>query len=373
MQKINLTQSNVYDILRRLGIKYQDPPNNKGWLSILCYRHDDKNFGNCSVNIESAVAHCFACRQSYSLFSELRIKLNIGTYELCDLLKVPYNLEKVERRRDSKPTEIERVFNKFRLPPNKPLSPKYYDYTKTRGYTKDYVQRFGLCYAEEGYYGNYFFTPIIDDKYGIETFEARKLNELEQLRHFFKTKESLKVLRKRFKELAKKQKYKIKYYPEIKDFKLIEAEEEKEGYWFRDIIYFLRRKVLYPKDSNHRLSIFNRPNLDYSRDLYVTEGLASLPKIYQYVSKNCSSTYGVELEENQIDLLNEFKARKIFILDDDDASYEMVVGLYHRVDDMWVLVPKVEDTDENYVRELSIREPIEASRYLVRKSGILDF
>lgn len=89
-------------------------------------------------------------------------------------------------------------------------------------------------------------------------------------------------------------------------------------------------KVLYPRNSN-RDTLFNLDNLDWSLPLYVVEGLMDHAKVWMYLSRNSTCTFGASLTKHQIELLHSFD-RVIVIPDNDEAGFNVI----KQIDAQWV-------------------------------------
>jgi len=86
----------------------------------------------------------------------------------------------------------------------------------------------------------------------------------------------------------------------------------------RDYTRKQEKKVLYPADCSVNY-IFNSANLDAEKTLIVTEGVMDVHKIWRWITKNVTCTFGVLLKELQKEQLKKFKDVILFI-DDDEAG-----------------------------------------------------
>ena len=84
-----------------------------------------------------------------------------------------------------------------------PLEPEKYQYTRERGFTREWCEKFGVVHCLSGFYLDYMIIPIEDKEKGVQLFEARRLMEYEYLCKEFKSNEPLGVLRDKFKQLLK--------------------------------------------------------------------------------------------------------------------------------------------------------------------------
>jgi len=162
------TPYQIINTIDRLGIKRDgSQPNHKGWLSILCPNHDDENFGSCSINLNSGFIKCFACgygdkgnvkgivslvkeKLGYT-FKEAKQFIEEGFYVKLDHTVIEKETKKVERKR--------KLYNFTSID----LNPDEWQYTKTRGFTKEFIDTFNIKHVITGWYKDYFIIPIIDN------------------------------------------------------------------------------------------------------------------------------------------------------------------------------------------------------------------
>lgn len=336
----------VYSLLNSLNIKYQGIPNKKGWLAILCPNHNDNNFGNCSINVESGIISCFACGYTNHI-SNLTNNSNINISHNFEHKKVS---EKIVIPKLSAKKEYNFIYAD--------LNPEDFYYTQQRGFTKEFCKTFNFVRVFSFPYEDYFAFPIIDSKKGIFTVEFRKLKEYEYLCKYYKRKSSFRALKQRFKNECDRDKIEL-----TKDYTLY-----KKGNIIYDekIKYLLDHKVKYEPNSRLKETLWNIDNLDRNKTLYVVEGIGSIPRIWLNISKNVTCTFGSKITQDQVELLKEFK-EVIIIPDNDLAGIMMVNSIYQQINKICVIGIEAEDTDEDYIFQIKNTNKIEAYKWLANK------
>jgi 5S rRNA maturation endonuclease (ribonuclease M5) len=346
---MQLSKEKIISLLNLLNIEYDTSKiSNKGWLSIKCPLHvENTPFGAASVNINSGVIHCQSCGQSISLkkLAEQRNIVSIEDYIPSNIVVKP-----IEKKREI----INNDFNFSYFP----LNPEKYNYTSIRGYTKEYCERFNIVHCISGDYVDYFVTPIIDTKRKIKTYEARKLCKYEVLQRYYKNKRSRLSNEERFEKECENKKYRI-----IKGEIFDEAGNQ---YFSYDLLYLLKPKVLYPFMSGVWATIYRIDELNFDEDLWLCEGTATIPKLYQYISENSTCVFGAKITPEQMQILKKFKKRIIVVVDLDKAGYQMILSMYENLNDVWVCVVASKDTDYSFVSDIKKCELIEANKFLIR-------
>jgi DNA primase len=289
------SQLNIYDAIHKANIKYKGKANHKGWLSILCPFHSDEHFGSCSINIDNGTISCFVC----------------GTHHINDLLQTNINIQfnytkqpqKEQIKHISKKLSSEKKFNFVSMP----LKPDEFYYTKQRGFTKEFCETFNIVRCFSFPYKDYFAVPIIDSKKSIYECEFRKLMQYEYTQNQNITED-------------------IKYYIDDK-------------------------KVKYEPNARLKETLWNIDNLNRSLPLYVCEGIGSIPKLWQFISKNCTCTFGSQITLDQIEYLKEFPLVR-YTPDFDLAGYETVNKLRLYLNNLQIIDTEFEDTDEYFISSL---------------------
>lgn len=92
----------------------------------------------------------------------------------------------------------------------------------------------------------------------------------------------------------------------------------------RDITRHQTPKCLYPASYEGQIggstyrSLFNIDNLDRNKTLIVCEGIMDTVRIWQYITKNVTCTYGCSIKTRQQEVLKEFS--DIIVFSDSDAG-----------------------------------------------------
>lgn len=344
------TKEKVISILNLLGIEYDARDiSNKGWMSIKCPLHVESTpWGSASVNINSGIISCFSCGQTISL-KKLLEQRNISNFEEF----VPKYFAPTTYVQEKK--EIinhDYNFAHFELDPLK------YKYTRIRGYTKKYCEEFNIVHCISGDYRDFFTIPIIDSKQDIRTYEARKLCKDIYLKNYYKDKKLRMSLEELFEKECEDKNYEIKK-GEIFD-------EAGNQYFSLDLLYLLKPKVLYPWMSGVWTTIFNIDNLDYNQDLWISEGLGTHPKLYQYISKNSSAVFGAKITPEQFVILKKFKKRIIILVDPDIAGYKMILSAFENLKDVWVCFVSSKDENKNFVKDVENCKLISSNEFLIK-------
>lgn len=302
--------------------------------------HGDKDFGNCFVFLNSLQIHCFRCHFSKSLQRHIADEKSITIDEArTEIGLQSRNLYQGARKK--KDVEIKRSAYRETIESLVDFDPLEFEYTRIRGYTRVFLDEFNIKLCYSGKYKDYFIIPIKE----LSTFEARKLKEKESLVKFLDNDGELEDLRLEYKTWRK--------------LNLM--------YVHQDLYYLDRPKTLY--ESGVMLKkpiIYNQSNLDYDSDVEFSEGTATLPKLWTFITKNCSCSFGAIWSELQIRTLMKFKKRKIIIPDNDEASRLMVKELCTNVPDVWVRPIKVKDKHPNFVNEILTTELITGAEYMMK-------
>ena len=327
-----MNQFEIVGILNTLGIKHESHPSKKGWLDIICPYHNDKNFGNAGINVYTGVINCYKCGATSHINKLWKDRFSSEPdYKYSQLEEQPIVESKISKYITD---------NKYNFTHTK-LKPEKYYYTQQRNFTPEFVDHFNIRHALSSIYSEYLIIPIHDKEKDIYEFEARKLLELETLRKYFNRDLPYDRLKKHFKNYVKKnniyldKEYNIHFNDEI-----IEDEQ---------LLYLLDKKVKYISGSRITETIFNIDELDREQDLYEVEGSGSLSKLWSYVSKNCTCTFGSNVSENQIKYLKQFK-KIISIPDPDSAGFKKMRLLNSaKLKNHYIIDIKEDDTHSDYV------------------------
>ncbi len=366
-------------LLSLLGISYSlEDLKNSGELSLLCPFHADKNIGSFSLNINTFEFNCFSCHTSgKSALSFISQYLNIsykGAIKwlndqtkseslfisdknyINSTLKLKEELKEIEQKNplDYYPTQLEsfKVNNIY--------------YCKSHHISQIFVDFFNCNLSTEGYYKDYMIIPIYYNN-KLFSFEARKLYEYEKLCEYYNLKflnnvRQYKYLKEQFKkENFKLLKNNVLYKNGEKYF-----ESDKEKYFL--ILYLIKPKVLYPKNSLEKTILFNIDNLNRNKPPYVMESLSSLSNVWTNLSDNSTATFGSKLSEQSLKLLSEFK-ELILIPDNDLAGLEMVKLIQENVSIPINILEVPSDAGEASIKDLK-KELISIHRYIWRKNRL---
>lgn len=149
----------------------------------------------------------------------------------------------------------------------------------------------------------------------------------------------------------------------------------------RDITRHQKEKCIYPASlgriggSSYR-SLFNIDNLDRTKPLIVCEGIMDTIRIWEYITKNVTCTYGSAIKTRQKEVLKEFE--DIIIFSDSDrgglTAIEAMTKFYPK-DFRVAQLPSGDPGDEENSVEM-LREAIENSqssiRWMLREGGLLN-
>lgn len=368
---LKLTPTRITEVLDFLGIERELSPSSSGWLPVLCKLpgHHDTHFGSCAVDLNSEYGkvHCFVCDQTTNFPSFVRHFKGCSYAEALELIGKEFTSVSTKSAVIPFKQEEKKRFKKnFDLPnPPTEINPNNYYYTKSRHIEREFLDFFGIYQILGKRYDRYMIIPVSDSSRGINVFEARKLYEYEVLTKTLEKRGPLKKLRHTFDNFKKEKKI------HLRKGQLFIGDNK---HFNRDLYYLLSPRVLYPKGGKViKQTLFNMNNLNFNEDLYIVEGIPKTARIWKYISKNVTTTFGVEYTSQQVEILNRFRKRKIVIPDNDGAGLNYVWNLNLEVSDLWVIDTQYDDTDEQFIDDIKLRFPIEASRYYVQKTEILNY
>jgi 5S rRNA maturation endonuclease (ribonuclease M5) len=362
MAQLSFNKNIIVNTLSRLGIDYDENSVNNNWMLLRCPLHNDKTMSNAGINLSSGVISCFSCKQTISLVKLFCQKRNC-TY--TDAIQDIFNTTSPIIIAPKIQTHIpEKEYVNYFLDDfiTIELKPDAFYYTKQRGFTDSFCKKFQIKHCISGIYNDYFLIPIINSKKEIITFEARKLKQRELLLKYYLNID-FEQLQMSPEEYFKTDKNNNKW--KIKDDFIIDK-NKKKIYSFL-LYYLLRSKVLYPSNSNIQNTVWNIDNLKFTDDVWVCEGIGTIPKLYQYISENCTSVFGSKLSIEQVSILKKFK-NVIVISDNDDASFQMISYLNSYIDNLFVSECELDDTDNQFVDCVKYSKVISASNYILKKS-----
>jgi len=141
----------------------------------------------------------------------------------------------------------------------------------------------------------------------------------------------------------------------------------------RDVTGKQKPKVLYCKGSKVN-NIFNYDNLDLSKPVIVVEGIMDMVKIWENLSRNVCSIFGVSLSNYQIETLNTIP-HLILFPDGDEAGEGLLEVLYDKLDREFDIV-RIQGKDPNdaNIREIkyALDNRVKSTNYFIDKSGLFD-
>jgi DNA primase len=344
-------------IVNALGIRHHNNITN-GWLQCHCVSgaHKDEN-PSMGIHLESGIVNCFACGFSTNIYKLIQSSLNVSYKKAIEYVHGKDNEDYISKDITSnlKNNEVDKneiaktpIYNYNFL--SIPLSnPNAYMYTLSRGFTKEFCEEFNIKICLSGMYYDYMIIPIIDTEQQFASFEARKLNQTEQLRMYYNDiKSSQKILQEQF-DLYRK---------ECKQTGKELSHTEK---------WLSQTKVLYPSGHKVNITIFNIDNLLYNEDLILVEGIASVPKIYENISKNVTSIFGANLSNEQLNILKRFKKDIIVVSDNDRASYSLISRMNKHLSNVKVFNCETEDTKKSFNGDLNSSSVVNAAQFLVER------
>ena len=309
-----ISTHNIYEVLSVLNLKHKGT--NGAWIQISCPNpmHQDKD-PSAGININTGICHCFGCGYDRHLTGILIDNLSISYKEACEMLDIqknitPHptkNLEKIKT--EDKTLHQSNVVKSYRGFDTTPFDPEEYEYTKVRGFSKEFCDQFNIEYCPEGYYGGYMIIPVVSKLTNTDTFEARKIVDL----------------------------------PENENL----------------------NKVLYPKGNKINSTLFNYDNLDFNKDLIICEGIGSIPKIYNLMSQNVTSIFGANVTVDQISLLRNFTKKIIVLSDFDRASHMNINKMSKYLMNVCVFDVETDDKLDSFTWDLMNADVITSARYLL--------
>lgn len=325
----------IISALNTLNIKHQNKPNSKGWIDIICPLHNDHSFGNASININSGVISCFKCGQSKNISSLLKERNSNYIYTPQILIQ-----PKIKKQIQNSSINKDLIYNFIHKEIDKPED---FYYLKQRGFTKEFCKEFKIVRSFTDPYCDYFAFPIIDSNKSICLTEFRKLMQIEYLQTYYNSCSlSYEQLNEDFKQHCKDNNIHITNYKLYKGNEIIID---------KVLFYLLDKKVKYESGSRIKETIFNIDNLNYNEILWLVEGIGSIPKIWNNISKNVTCTFGSQISLDQIIYLKKFKQINL-VVDQDEAGVKMVIKLRGELKNFFIIDILYEDTDEEYVNAI---------------------
>ena len=341
---MQIEKHKIIEILNSLNISYKDDGGD--WIKCRCPNpsHIDNN-PSAGININTGVFNCFSCGYSKSIIHVIMDNFNCSYNEALNMLDI--GIKNTEKKPTINLTQhIKRKKRKEKVKKSF-ISVKTdisdFEYARLRGFTKEFCTTFNIKLGVSGLYKDYMIIPIVEKE--VNAFEARRVMEYEYLLKYFNLEEgNYNYLKEKYKQLQK-------------DEKIIQNEYS----------YYLNKpKTLYPKNSNINNTLFNYKNLDTNKELYVVEGIGSIPKIWTHITKNVTCIFGAEVTNKQILLLRNFP--KIILIPDNDQAGDMTIRIFnHYIKNVYVKKISSDDTEDKYIKEIQNTKEIQSSKLLVRR------
>lgn len=156
--------------------------------------------------------------------------------------------------------------------------------------------------------------------------------------------------------------------PVYEDYNLVSIEG-------RDFTNKGKPKVLYPKGGSVS-HLFNHEFLDKNKPLVVVEGIMDMPRIWQYFTKNVTTTFGINMSSKQKNQLKEFD-EVILFPDSDEAGMKMVSSFDDFIDKpFWVSMLKFGDPGDSNVSlkeiEYALENKLESTEFFLKESELFE-
>jgi len=350
--RLTLSEEDIYALLNQLGIVFERGVNNKGWISCSCLNpmHKDSNPSG-SINIHNYKVKCFSCKYDTNLTSAIGKMLGLSYHDAFSYINnrfaPPPSSFQIRQSKAEPKVEIKKEPEKQLYTITTKLIPENFKYTLDRGFTDQFIKKYKIEHCLSGLYSDYMMIPVIDEEFGVNTFEFRKLKQFEVLN---------KLGIKDWK--AYKEENELKY----SKFKVYQFDSE---VYNPNIIYLSMPKTLYIKNTNIQDTIFNHSGLDYKLPLDLCEGFGSLPKMLK-VNSNSSCSFGTELTKNQIEILQRFKEINV-VPDNDLASYKFINKLSDYHPNINVYDMTVDDTDSMFETQLRTSNILKSREFLLSR------
>lgn len=133
-------------------------------------------------------------------------------------------------------------------------------------------------------------------------------------------------------------------------------------------------KVIYPKGGSVS-NLFNYNNLKKDEPLVVVEGIMDMPRIWQHVTKNVTTVFGIQMTRNQREQLKEFD---VILFPDNDESGRIMVDLFDQSQDRpykVTFLPSGDPGDEfNSIEDIryAIENAVDDTSYFLNNSGLFE-
>jgi DNA primase len=252
----------IRTLLRIAGIRYK---NGLRYFQIRCPYHDDHT-PSALVYKDNGYFKCFTClteRPFYRLYKDLtgtewdgKVNLSLNMFRNTDVI-------------------AKRVKSEYRL--NKLEKDHYVDFDTSLMNVEDIPMAKAYCDSRE-------VSSDFISAFGIRVLESGKVNGISWADRLITP--------------------------------LFDSEGIMRSAEGRDYTRNQQKKVMYPVNTSVNF-IFNAAGLDPDKTLIIVEGLMDVHKIWQWITKNITCTFGIQLKEHQKEQLKSFRDIILFIDDDD--------------------------------------------------------
>jgi DNA primase len=281
------SQLSVVSLLRECGAtKIQD----KGsYISFSSPFHEDKNP---SMVLYKENLFCVDFSRGYrkSLFTFVWDTLQQNLFSLLGITKKEsieknFFIEEAHNKRkflEMKKTDSYKMFIKGdRIKYDFSLNRKAHEYSNKRFLTKEFIDYFQIGYSDVSY-----------------IYRAPDVKESETLKGT--------IFQDRI------------CIPIIENNEIISIEG-------RDFTGKNSKKVIYPRGGKTS-TLFNIDNLSHKDPLVIVEGVMDTPRIWEHITKNVTTVFGITLSKRQKDLLKEFD--DIILFPDTDKAGRLLVSTF---------------------------------------------
>lgn len=321
---MEFSSTEIVQILNDLGYAYEGSEHTSV-LKGICpnSQHNDRSIGS-FVIWPNGACRCFSCGWTGDIINFVMELRGYSFKEAAQFVgkddSGPRNIDFKARRRVRKAQEQRETLPPM-FPQGRPFDPPKFDYTRQRGYTKEYVDHFGLYYCDKGSYKTHNLETDKEEDILLYDYMITPVGQLWEARDIKRDKPN-------------------------------------------------KPKTHYPKYSKINHTIFNEPNLSRYEPLFISEGAGSHPKLWTHVSKNSTFIFGAALTLEQYLILRDFKST-VWIPDPDKAGIELVETIQSLFVNAFILDVKSDDKEDGYVDGVLNAERLTPSSYLLRRYGLL--
>lgn len=363
------SESDIYQALVRIGLTHE--PHGRR-ISVLCPYHSDKELGSALVYPDrGGFFKCYSCKKASNIYGLAMKVLGITFREALQLVggESDYESSLRDRKSSSKVSTQQEVVYKPTVSlseiNSKEFNPAEYVYCRDRGIDQSFVDDHKARLGVDGRYADYMLTPIRSKKLLVDTFEARKIMQLDYLQHYFNSSASESELQEQFDAFRKTNQLKLRTID--RKSVLLSVDADGEEFELDDPIlkYLMRPKTYYPVNSQVEEMLFDYDRLDLSQPLIAAEGIPGTAKI-RHVHSNITALFGSSLAPKQLELLKMFP--ELWIISDEDAAADLMIWTLSRHHENIKVYRLGDDTAPDYVEKFKAHEPVGAITYLSQRS-----